>query len=259
MNTVIDIGPVQLVLCLVFVLAAGGASLAHNLGLGKDLAVGTVRTFAQLFLMGYVLKFVFKLNMAAPVLGVFLLMVAAATQIIHSRVKQRTVPFLLPTFLSMFISYSVISYLVVGVIVGAAPWWSPQYFIPLAGMIVGNSMTAIAVSLERLFSELKSKHAEVEMRLVLGATPEEASREIVADAVRAGMIPSINSLMGVGIVFLPGMMTGQILAGADPLVSIRYQIVVMLMLVAATAIGSVLVVGLVRRRCFGKAHQPLVR
>ncbi|WP_147819158.1 ABC transporter permease [Salidesulfovibrio onnuriiensis] len=259
MNGVMDIGPLQLALCLGFVLVAGGASLAHNLGLGRDLAVGTARTFAQLFLMGYVLKFVFRLDMAAPVLGVFLLMVGAAAHIIRGRVRERSVPFLLPTFLSMLLSYSVVSLLVTGVIVGAKPWWTPQYFIPLAGMIVGNSMTAISVSLERLFSELKAKRAEVEMRLALGATPEEASRGIVADAVRAGMIPSINSLMGVGIVFLPGMMTGQILAGADPLVSIRYQIMVMLMLVASTAIGSVLVVGLVRKRCFGGAQQALVR
>lgn len=259
MNTVIDIGPIQLAICLVFVAVAGIASVMHQLGLGKDLAIGTVRTFVQLFLMGYVLKYIFQLDMAAPVLGVFVLMVGAAAHIIHGRVRQRDVPFLLPTFLSMLISYSVVSYLVVAVVVGADPWWTPQYFIPLAGMIVGNSMTAIALSLERLFSELKSKRDEVEMRLILGATPDEASQAIVADAVRAGMIPSINSLMGVGIVFLPGMMTGQILAGADPLVSIRYQIVVMLMLVASTAIGSVAVVRLVQKRCFGKGHQLLVR
>lgn len=259
MNGIADIGPWQLALCLVFTLTAGAASMAHGLGLGRDLLVGTVRTFAQLFLMGYVLKFVFRLDMAAPVIGLFLIMVGAASHIIRGRIKQKNIPIALPTFTAMFISYFAMSVVVTGVIVGADPWWKPQYFIPLAGMIVGNAMTAIAISLERLFSDLKAHRNEVEMRLALGATPAEASNGFVAEAIRAGMIPSINSLMGVGIVFLPGMMTGQILAGADPLVSIRYQIVVMLMLVASVAVGSVIVVRLVRNRCFGKAFELLVR
>lgn len=256
---VIDIGPWQLAFCLLFVLAAGAASIWYRLGLGKDLLVGTIRTFAQLFAMGYVLKFVFALDMAAPVIGLFLIMTATAAHLVRGRVKDRAVPLALPVFLSMFISYGLISFLVTAVIVGADPWWTPQYFIPLAGMIVGNSMSAIALSLERMFKDLKERRQVVEMKLCLGATPMEAARDIMADAVRAGMIPSVNSLMGVGLVFLPGMMTGQILAGADPLLSIRYQIVVMLMLVATAALGTVLVTRLIFRRCFTPDGRPLLR
>jgi putative ABC transport system permease protein len=97
------------------------------------------------------------------------------------------------------------------------------------------------------------------MKLSLGADYKEASREIVADSIKAGMIPSINAMMGVGIVFIPGMMTGQILAGADPLIAIRYQIVVMLMLVGSTALGAMIVVFLTRKRCFGAGQQLLLR
>ena len=96
------------------------------------------------------------------------------------------------------------------------------------------------------------------MRLCLGATAEEASRDIVRDALKAGMIPSINSLTGVGIVFLPGMMTGQILAGADPMLAISYQIVVMFMIVASTTLTVVTDLRIVRGRCFGPAQQPLL-
>jgi putative ABC transport system permease protein len=145
------------------------------------------------------------------------------------------------------------------VIVGAKPWWKPQYFIPLAGMIVGNSMNAIAISLDRLFGELRGRRQEVEMMLCLGADYKEASQDMVINAMRAGMIPSINSMMAAGVVFIPGMMTGQILAGADPLIAIRYQIVVMVMLVGSTAIGSLVVVLLVRRLCFGPGHQLRLR
>ncbi len=97
------------------------------------------------------------------------------------------------------------------------------------------------------------------MMLCLGADYREASHHMVQSAVRAGMIPSINSMMAVGLVFIPGMMTGQILAGADPLLAIRYQIVVMVMMVGSTAIGSFMVVYLVRKRCFGPAYQLLLR
>ncbi|WP_207260865.1 iron export ABC transporter permease subunit FetB [Desulfovibrio sp. Huiquan2017] len=256
---IIEIGPWQLVLCLGFVLLAGATSFVHKLGLGRDLAVGTVRTFVQLFLMGFVLKFVFEVRLAWLILLLFAFMVAAAVHTIRGRVKERTIPFAIPTFLSMLVSYALVSIVVTGVIVGAKPWWTPQYFIPLAGMIVGNSMNAISICLDRLFSDLKARRNEVEMRLALGADFREASRDILAGAVRAGMIPSINSLMAVGLVSLPGMMTGQILSGTDPLTAIRYQIVVMLMLVASTAVGAMIVTDLVRKRCFSKGQQLLLR
>ena len=256
---IIEIGPLQLLLCLGFVLLAGITSIMHKLDLGRDLLIGTVRTFAQLFLMGYVLKFVFELKIIWLVLGMFSLMIAAAVHTIRGRVKERSVPFVIPTFLSMIITYSLVSMVVTGVIVGAKPWWTPQYFIPLAGMIAGNSMTAISICLERLFSDLRTRRNQVEMKLALGADYREASQDILASAVRAGMIPSINSLMAVGLVSLPGMMTGQILSGTDPLIAIRYQIVVMLMLVASTSMGALIVTNLVRKRCFSTGQQLLLR
>jgi putative ABC transport system permease protein len=247
----LPIGSFQLALAMVFVLVIGVTSLVLKLKLERDLLVGTLRTFAQLFLMGYVLTFVFSVSLPWLTLLVFLVMVAAATQIIHGRIKQRHVPYLGSVFLSMLISYFAVSVLVTGVIVEARPWWQPQYFIPLSGMVVGNSMSALAVALERLFADLSKKRNLVEMKLCLGADSREASADIVSDALRAGMMPSINAMMGVGLVFIPGMMTGQILAGADPLTAIRYQIVVMLMLVASAGMGTMIVVLLVRRKCFG--------
>ncbi len=257
--TLLDIGPVQLGFALAFILLAQAASFVHRLGLVKDLTFGTIRTFIQLFLMGYALRIIFELNMIEVTMGVFVAMLVMAAATIKGRVKERQVPFVVPMFVSMLVSYFLVSALVVGVVVGVKPWWEARYFIPLAGMIVGNSMTALALALERFFSDLRTKRDLVEMRLSLGADYREASGEIMADAIRAGMIPSINSMMGVGIVFIPGMMTGQILAGADPLIAIRYQIVVMLMLVGSTALGSVIVVLLIRKRCFGPGQRLLLR
>jgi putative ABC transport system permease protein len=256
---IVPIGLVQLAVGLVFILAAGITSLLHALRLERDLLVGTIRTFAQLFLLGYVLKFIFNLENAALVLSVFVFMIFFAAWEIRSRVKEKQVAFFLPLFVSMAINYVIVSYVVTAVLVNVKPWWKPQYFIPLAGMVIGNSMNAIAIALERLLGELRTRRLEVEALLCLGADYKEASKDMFRNAMRAGMIPSINSMMAVGVVFIPGMMTGQILAGADPLQAIRYQIIVMIMLVGSAAIGSLLVVYLVRKLCFGPAERLLLQ
>ena len=181
-------------------------------------------------------------------------MIFWAAHAVRGRVKEEHVGVFLPTFVSMLVSYATVAWIVTAVIVQADPWYKPQYFIPLGGMIAGNSMNAITLALERLFADLRDGCDRVELALSLGATYQEATAEMVRQAIKTGMIPSINALMTVGLVSLPGMMTGQILAGSDPVVAILYQIVVMLMLVAATAIGSTIVVHVVRRTCFTRSQ-----
>jgi putative ABC transport system permease protein len=252
---VIEITTPQLLLTLVFVLIAGGASVVLKLRLEKDLIWGTVRTFAQLFLVGYVLKFIFQINNPFLVLLILTWMIFWAAQTIKGRVAETRIPVFAPTFISMVVSYTVVTVAVTALIIQVKPWYAPQYFIPIGGMIAGNSMNAIAIALERMFSEFRRGRDRIELALCLGATYQEATSDIIRQVIRAGMIPSINALMTVGLVSLPGMMTGQILAGSPPLTAIRYQIVVMLMIVAATVIGSVIVVHVVRRLCFSRAHQ----
>ena len=254
-----DIGTLQLVLCLIFVGIAGTGSVVLRLGLERDLAWGTVRTFAQLFLVGYVLKFVFRVDHPALVLLLFAFMIFWAAHAVSSRVKERQVRLFLPTFLSMLVSYMAVAWTVTAVIVQEDPWYKPQTFIPLGGMIAGNSMNAITIALERIFSNFREGRARIELALSLGATYQEATADLLRQAIKAGMIPSINALMTVGLVSLPGMMTGQILAGIDPVIAIEYQIVVMLMLVASTAIGSTIVAHVVRRLCFTRFSQLILR
>jgi putative ABC transport system permease protein len=256
---IVNIGFGQLLIGLVFILAAGLLSLYHSLKLERDLLVGTVRTFVQLFLLGFILKFIFNFDNPGLVLCVFGFMIFFAAWEIRNRVKEKEVSFFWPLFFSMVISYVVVSYMVTAVLVNVDPWWKPQYFIPLGGMVIGNSMNAIAIALERLLGELRRRRPEVEALLCLGANYKEASSDILRNAMRAGMIPSINSMMGVGIVFIPGMMTGQIIAGANPLQAVRYQIIVMIMLVGSTAIGSFLIVYLVRKLCFGSGERLLLQ
>ncbi|MEN6430930.1 MAG: ABC transporter permease, partial [Coriobacteriales bacterium] len=143
-----------------------------------------------------------------------------------------------------------VTFAVTGIVIRVPVWYEPRYVIPIAGMVLGNSMTGIALSLERLFSDLDAHSEEVLGTLALGASPWEAARGAVRSSLRAGLIPTINSMAAAGIVFIPGMMSGQVLAGADPLEAAKYQVVVMLMVSAATAVGSIIAVTLAYRRRF---------
>jgi len=259
MNGAVDISLTGLLVTAVFIIAAGAASLALKLRLEKDLLWGSVRAVSQLYLMGFVLQFIFNIGSWYVVLAVYALMILFAAFIAKGRVKEPKVKILVPTFVSMLLSYMVISFIVVGLIVGAKPWYDPRYFIPLGGMVIGNSITAIALSIERLFSDLRKHKDLIELYVSMGANYRQASAEMFRDAVKAGMIPSITSLMGVGVVWIPGMMTGQILAGADPMHAVEYQIVVMLMLVGSTAVGSVFVVSWVRTKCFDAKDRLLLK
>ncbi len=256
---IVNIGPFQLAIGLIFILVAGLTSVYHSLNLERDLFIGTIRTFTQLFLLGYVLKFVFKLNNMYLVLLVFCFMTFFAAWTIYGRVKEKQISFFMPVLLSMMISFFTVAFVVTAVVIDVQPWWEPRYFIPLGGMVIGNSMNAIAIALERMLGEMRTRQNEIEMHLCLGADSIEASKEIVKNAMQAGMIPSINSMMAVGMVFIPGMMTGQILGGSDPIIAIKYQIVVMVMITGATAIGTLLTILLVRKRCFNKAGQLVLR
>jgi len=144
---------------------------------------------------------------------------------------------------------------VIAVVVRVHPWYEPQYVIPIAGMILGNAMASAALAGDRLQSDLRSRTDEIEAMLALGFPGNEAVQPMVRSAVRAAMIPTVSGMMTVGLVQLPGMMTGQILAGTSPLVAIQYQIVVMFMLTVATAIASLLFVRLAVRRYLTPAHQ----
>ena len=151
------------------------------------------------------------------------------------------------------------SWLVTGValfgILGVEPWYSPQYAIPLLGMMLGNTLNGISLGLDRFGSDLVGQRDQVETLLALGATRWEAAGPQVRQAVRTGMIPILNAMMVVGLVSLPGMMTGQILAGIDPIEAVKYQIIIMFMIASATALGTVSVVLLSYLRLFDHRHR----
>lgn len=239
---VIEISYVELLLATGFVVVAAALSLALSLGFVKSLVIATVRTYLQLFALGFALRWVFGVDSAWLVLAIVALMMVMGAHTALGRAQGAPKGIFFRVFDAVFLSGVTVSFAVTALVVRVEPWYNAQYVLPIAGMVVGNSMTGLSIGLERLFSDLRKRSDEIHTVLALGATPWEASRDSVRTAVRAGLIPVINSMSAVGIVFIPGMMTGQILAGADPTVAARYQIVVMLMIAAATAMGSSLAV-----------------
>jgi putative ABC transport system permease protein len=254
-NEIINISWLNILIATLLVAAAGLCSVYLKLKLEKDILVGTVRTFLQLILLGYVLKIVFALSNPLIVFLLFSLMITFAAKIISDRVREKKIPYFLPVLASMFLSYMIINSFVMALIVQVEPWWKPVYFIPIGGMIIGNSMNAIAISMNNWFEGLKKERDRVELYLSLGATPDESTKDNFKEAVKSGMIPSINALMSVGIVSIPGMMTGQILAGISPLIAIKYQIVIMLLLVGSTAVSTIFALQIVRKLTFSANQQ----
>lgn len=253
--SIIDIPWIHVGITTLLIVVAGACSLYLKLGLGRDLFIGTLRTFLQLFLLGYVLKIVFDIRNPWVILMLFTCMIIFAAITITGRVKEKRIPYFLPVLASIFLSYTIINLFTMAVIIQVDPWYQPMYFIPVGGMIIGNSMNALAISIDSWFEGIKKERDRIELYLSLGGSPAESSAGNYRDSVRAGMIPSINALMTVGIVFIPGMMTGQILAGVDPFIAIKYQIVIMLLLVGSTAVSTVIALHIVRRLTFTQSEQ----
>ncbi len=239
------------------VLLAGIVSLVLRLGVERRLGIAAIRTTVQLLLIGYVLEYVFALDAAWAVLAVMLVMIAVAS---HAAIRRpdRTYAGIWPrAFGTLLITGFATTLIVTNVVVRVDPWYRAQYVIPLLGMVLGNSLTGISLCIDQLLETLRERRDEVEMELAHGATAWEAARGPVADAVRRGLIPTINSMSVVGLVALPGMMTGQILAGESPLGAVKYQIVVMFMLAGAVSFGSMIAALLTFRALFNDRHQLL--
>jgi putative ABC transport system permease protein len=255
LSEALELSLVDVGIAAVLVILAGVISLLMRLKLEVRLGIAAVRTVIQLLLVGYILRWVFAIDNYLLVLGVAVIMVALASRAAVARPRFKFSGVTIFAFLSLVTSGFLTAFTVTAVIIKISPWYNPQYLIPLVGMILGNGLTGLSLCLDQLLETLKERRQEVEMELALGATRWEAARGPLSDAVRRGMIPIINSMTVVGIVSLPGMMTGQILQGADPLNAVKYQIVVMFMIAAATALSSIVIALLVFRRLFNSKHQ----
>lgn len=230
-------------------------SLRLRLGLEKFLVIASLRMVIQLLLVGYVLEWLFALSNPWLVLAIALLMAGIAGISAVNRTSRRFPGVYWRSLLSVLVAAFLVTNLSVVGIIQVKPWYNPQYLIPMLGMILGNTLTGISLGLDRFMEGLVTNRNAIETLLALGATRWEASHREIQTAVRTGMIPTINSMMVMGLVSLPGMMTGQILAGASPIDAVRYQIVIVFAIASASALGTLGVVLLAWLALFSPNHQ----
>jgi putative ABC transport system permease protein len=234
------------------VLALAGLSLRLRLGIERSLLIAALRSVVQLSLLGLVLKVLFEqVNLLfIGTLALVMLLVAGYEVMARQKRRLRGVWGMGLGTLSMFVSSFGITLLALLAIIGVEPWYQPQYLIPLLGMLLGNTMTGIAISLSNLTDNAWSQRGQIEARLMLGQNWNQAIGDIRRDALRTGLIPVIQAMATAGVVSLPGMMTGQILGGSPPFEAAKYQLMILLLIAAGTGFGASAAVWLGSRRLF---------
>mgnify|MGYP000229968031 CR=1 FL=1 len=249
---VISLSPIDLSLAALLVIGLALLSIPMRLQLSRQLLVAGSRTVVQLSLIGLVLKALFDHIHPAGLAVVAAVMVGVAGVEIMRRQKRRFAGIwgIGVGTLSMFVSSFCVTVLALTVVIDIRPWYHPQYAIPLLGMILGNTMSGIAIGLDRLTATAWEQRAVIEARLSLGFGWSEAIEAIRREGIRSGLIPIINSMSVVGLVSLPGMMTGQILSGTLPVEAVKYQILIMFLIAGGTGFGTILAVSLGARRLF---------
>ncbi|MDZ7751166.1 MAG: iron export ABC transporter permease subunit FetB [Gammaproteobacteria bacterium] len=226
-------------------------------GLSRQLVVAGVRTAVQLTIIGYVLKALFG--------NVSLLLVALLAAVMLGvsgyEVRARQQRGLRGWWgygsgaIAMFISSFSVTVFALVVLVGAQPWYTPQYAIPLLGMLLGNTMNGVALGLDRLTQSAWEHRNAIEARLMLGEPWEVAIAHYQRQALRSGLIPIINAMAAAGVVSLPGMMTGQIMAGAPPVEAVKYQVLIMFLIAGGSGLGTLAAIWLASRRLFDHRHR----
>lgn len=239
-----DISNIRLLMAASLILINGLLSVLLQLGMGWQLLLATVRMIVQLVIVGWVLTELFRLVSPSLTLLAAIIMLLFAAYEVRARQKKR--------FSggwgysmglgSMLISAFVITTIALTLFLNGEPWYHPRYALPLLGMILGNTMTGVTLGLSTLTSNAHKEYAGIEAQLALGANMRQAMKPVTKEALRTGMIPILNAMAATGVVSLPGMMTGQILAGVEPSVAVRYQILIMFLIAGATGLGVLLAV-----------------
>jgi putative ABC transport system permease protein len=251
MNAPIDVSLIEVLASLVLVAIAIAASRWRHAGLEEDIGIAVARSFVQLTAIGLVINVIFEQDSA--ILVVALLSVMVVFGAFTARRRAAGVP---GALVPLLISLSVAAVATLGLVLGLGIIEAePRYVIPVGGMVIGNSMTAAAVALNRLGQDVGDSAREIEAALALGATSTQAVDPLVRRSLRSGMITLVDSTKTTGIVFFPGTMVGMLLAGADPVDAVRLQLILLYTLLGSVAIAALLATTLARRNFFTAAHQ----
>jgi UDP-glucose/iron transport system permease protein len=247
----IDVTVGEVVASLALVAVALAVSFWRRTGLEDDIAVAVVRSFIQLTAIGYVIQAIFDQDSLVLVFGLIAVMVLFGAFTARQRAKR--VP---NAFWPLLIGLAVAGASTLGLVVALGIFDpTPRYLVPVGGMVVGNSMTAAAVSLNRLGDEMRDRAREIEATLALGATATVAAAPSLRRSLRSGTIALVDSTKTTGLIFFPGTMVGMLLAGADPVDAVRLQLILLWILLGAVALSALISTTLAYRNFFTPAQQ----
>ncbi len=242
--------PGDLAIAATLIVLDGALSAALRLGLARQLAVATARMVLQLLFIGLVLRQVFAWASPPVTLLVVAVMVTIAGREVAVRPKQRLLRLgnYAAGAASVAFATAVTSILALTTALRPRPWYDAHYAIPLAGIILGNVLNAASLALDSLLGGVLRERPVIEAQLALGSTINQAMAQLVRASIRRGLLPIINAMSASGVVTLPGIMTGQILAGLDPMEAVKYQILLMFLISGGAGLSAVAVVFLALRR-----------
>lgn len=241
----------SLIFAFALVLVSIAISAKEKLGLGKDIIISVVRAVIQLVIVGYILKYIIHVNNIFLTLAMTIVIILNAS---YNAMERDPNPD--HKFIHSLIAEAVGTYVVLAILVFSGSIKpTPMQVIPITGMIAGNEMVAVGLCYKSLANSFHDQRQQTLEKLALGADVHLASQSILRRSIKTAMQPTIDSAKTVGLVNLPGMMSGLIFAGVDPVYAIKYQIMITFMLLAATALGSVLAGYLAYRNYFNKRMQ----
>jgi putative ABC transport system permease protein len=257
MKPTIILGAHDLAIAAILIGLDGVISLAYGLGLHRQLAVAAARMVLQLLLIGVILTRVFALASPPVTLAVTLVMVAIAGREVAVRPERRLIRFGNYTVGLAAVAFAtgITSILALTTALRPDPWYEARYAIPLVGIVLGNVLNAASLALDALLASVVREKAAIEAQLCLGATARQAMAELLRSAMRRGLLPVVNSMSASGVVTLPGIMTGQILAGIDPMEAVKYQILLMFLLSGGAGLSAVVVVFMAARLLTDSRHR----
>lgn len=251
MTSSIHVALWQVAASLALVAIAIAISRWQEADLERDIVVATVRSIIQLTLIGYAIKLIFDVDSIWLVVALLAVMVLFGAMTARSRAK--SVP---DAFWPLLLTLAIAAASTLGLVVALGIFEpTPRYLVPVGGMVIGNSMTASAVALNRLGDEVADSRARIEATLALGATAREAALPIVRRSLRSGMITLVDSTKTTGLIFFPGTMVGMLLAGANPTDAVRLQLILLYSLLGSVAIAGLLATNLAYRNFFTPAQQ----
>jgi putative ABC transport system permease protein len=247
----IDVSLGEVAAALALVAIAIAVSVWQRTDLEGDIAIAVARSFIQLTAIGFVIQAIFDEDTLLLVVALIAVMVVFGA--VTARSRARHVP---GAFLPLLIALGLAGAGTLGLVVALGIFEpEPRFLVPVGGMVVGNSMTAAAVALNRLGDDMRDSAPRIEATLALGATAREAAAPIVRRSLRSGTIALIDSTKTTGLIFFPGTMVGMLLAGADPTDAVRLQLILLYTLLGSVALACLIATGLAYRNFFTPAHQ----